>query len=216
MRDNFQQALTLVLKHEGGYSNHPDDKGGPTNLGVTIGTYRLYVNPNGTIDDLKKLTVAQAGIVYKKEYWDKVNGDSLPSGVDYAVFDFAVNSGVSRAVRYLQLTVGSEADGVMGPATLRATLAAKPVDVVNTLCQKRLSFLMSLRTWPTFGKGWGRRVAEVKSQSLQWAASAPAPVPVQAQKPVTAHATPVAAPVQGNGIVAAIIAIIAAIFGAKK
>ena len=93
MDRNFNRAVTATLKYEGGWSNHPSDPGGATNLGVTIATFRRYVKQNGTIADLKALTVDQAKTVYRRQYWDAVSGAELPDGVDFAVFDFGVNSG---------------------------------------------------------------------------------------------------------------------------
>src|SRR5690606_31383462 len=124
MNKNFQQALEKVLKHEGGFVNHPADPGGATNKGITLATYRRYIKRNGTVDDLKALTTEQAGKVYKAQYWDKVRGDDLPSGLDYAVFDFAVNSGPAKAVKELQKVLGVTQDGIIGPITLEAARAA--------------------------------------------------------------------------------------------
>lgn len=170
--ENFDAALKLVLKHEGGYTNHPSDPGGPTNLGITLANFRRFVKPDGTIADLKNLTVAQAAICYRRQYWDAVLGAELPSGVDYAVFDFAVNSGPARAAKYLQRIVGAVQDGRIGPATLKAVRARKPENVVTQLCDARLAFVQALNTWPVFGKGWGRRIADVKATALKWAARA--------------------------------------------
>ena len=179
--DNFPRSLFLVLKSEGGYVNHPNDPGGPTNLGVTLANFRRYVKPGGTISDLKKLTKAQAGTVYRRQYWDRVHGNELPAGLDYAMFDFAVNSGPSRAIKFIQEIVGAKADGRLGPATMGAIQlsSAGPAVLAETLCDKRLAWLKRLRTWPTFGKGWGRRVKAVKAVSLSMARTAPSePKPV--------------------------------------
>ena len=166
MDSNFKLALKLVLKHEGGFVNHPKDPGGATNKGVTLATFRRFVNPNGTVEDLKKLTDAQAGVVYRRQYWDAVLGAELPSGVDYAVFDYAVNSGPGKAIRELQAVVGADVDGRIGPATLKAVRARKPILLVNALCDRRLAFLRRLPTWPTFGKGWTSRVTGVCGGAL--------------------------------------------------
>lgn len=167
--ENFSEALKLVLKHEGGYTNHPSDPGGPTNLGITLANFRRYVKPDGTIADLKKLTKEQAAVCYRRQYWDAVLGAELPSGVDYAVFDFAVNSGPYRAATYLQRIVGAVQDGKIGPATLKAVRARKPDVLAAQLCDARLAFVRGLRTWPVFGKGWGRRIAEVRAVSQRMA-----------------------------------------------
>ncbi len=203
MKANFQKCLSLVLVHEGGFVNHPADPGGATNKGVTLATYRAYVKKNGTVEDLKNITQAQVATVYKKHYWDAVRGDDLPSGVDYAVFDFAVNSGPGRAAKYLQAVVGVSHDGVIGPATLAAVRGADPSLVINLLCDRRMAFLQALSTWKTFGKGWSRRVLEVRSEAIKMVSVSPTPIP----------STPDEAAGKAGGIGGIIGLIIAAILG---
>lgn len=169
MDANFARSLSAVLAHEGGFVNHPADPGGATNKGITLATFRKFVKPSGTVEDLKRLTVDQAGIVYRRQYWDQVLGTELPSGVDYAVFDFAVNSGWSKAAKYLQHIVGVPEDGRIGPRTLVAIHAMPAHEIVNRLCDNRLAFLRRLPTWSTFGKGWTARVAGVRALALQMA-----------------------------------------------
>jgi len=180
-QDNFARALDAVLRHEGGYVNHPKDPGGATNLGVTLATARrlgIDVDGDGDTDiiDMKLLKPTDAAKVYKYEYWDKVRGDDLPRGLDYAVFDFAVNSGVSRAAIYLQEIVDVAPDGKIGPITLKAVNAGARLSIINRLCDDRLAFLGRLSTFKTFGNGWTARVAGVRSEAMQMAA---APVPPQ-------------------------------------
>jgi len=148
----FAECLEHVLKHEGGWSNHPKDPGGATNFGITIGTYRNTLNPKATKDDLKHISKADVQAIYKKHYWDPIDGDGLGPGVDLAVFDFAVNSGVSRAKRYFR--------SVMDDHRKRDSR------LINRLCDNRMVFLRGLSVWPTFKNGWTRRVAEVREQSL--------------------------------------------------
>lgn len=162
-------AIQAILQHEGGYVNHPADPGGATNMGVTLDTFRRYVKPGGTIDDLKALTVEQAAHVFRRHYWDKVSADELPAGVDYAVADFAVNSGPTRAAKFLQRIVRVPADGIIGPQTIAATWGKPSEFIINRLCDDRLAFLKSLDTWPTFGRGWSARVEDVRRVALKWA-----------------------------------------------
>lgn len=166
MEANFDRALSEVLKHEGGFVNHPDDPGGATNKGITIAVYRKWVDKNGSVEDLKRISDATVAHIYRKHYWNAVRGDGLPSGVDYAVFDFAVNSGVSRAVKFLQTILKVPVDGRVGPVTLAAANRGVPDALINQYCDRRLAFLKALRTWATFGKGWGRRVASVRAAAL--------------------------------------------------
>lgn len=165
MKDNFDAALKAILHHEGGYVNHPADPGGMTNLGVTKRVWEEWVGHEVDEKTMRGLTPEIVGPMYKAKYWDKIKGDDLPAGVDYCVFDAAVNSGPGRAVKWLQGCVGVDQDGGIGPKTLAAVAAFDPKELVEDYAKRRLSFLMDLKTWPTFGKGWGRRVAEVQTSA---------------------------------------------------
>lgn len=166
MKASFEAALKKVLAHEGGYVNHPDDPGGMTNLGVTKKVWEEWVGRQVTEKQMRALTPALVAPLYKRKYWDKVRGDDLPAGVDYAVFDAAINSGPGRAAKWLQACVGAEVDGEIGPKTLAKVAAMDPKVLVEDYAKRRLSFLIDLPTWGTFGKGWSRRVAEVSSASM--------------------------------------------------
>ena len=169
MKRNFKKAIELVLKHEGGYVDHPSDPGGATNLGITRATLAAYRGLSvGELpkSDVKRLTRHEAEAIYKKNYWDKVSGDELANGVDYAVMDYAVNSGVSRSAKALQGIVGAKVDGVIGVMTLRAANEYDDQQLIERLCDGRLSFLQRLRHWKTFGKGWRRRVVGVKAKAV--------------------------------------------------
>jgi lysozyme family protein len=163
MRENFAEALQAVLHHEGGFVNHPADPGGMTNLGVTKKVWEEWVGHPVDEKQMRELKPADVATMYKAKYWDKIKGDDLPTGVDYAVFDAAVNSGPGRAAKWLQACVGVEPDGGIGPKTLAAVASFDPKDLVEDYAKRRLSFLMDLPHWGTFGKGWGRRVAEVQT-----------------------------------------------------
>ena len=162
MRDNFDQSLALLLKHEGGYVHHGRDPGGRTNLGVTQATYEQWVGRMVDEPEMRALTVDHVRPLYKAYYWDKVRADDLPRGVDYAVFDFAVNSGVRRAARTLQQVVGVHDDGAIGPFTIGAVKAADAADLIEDLCNARMVFLKGLPHWDAFGRGWTRRVNDVE------------------------------------------------------
>jgi lysozyme family protein len=185
MDRNFPRALNAVLKHEGGYVNHPNDPGGPTNKGVTLATFRAYVKPTGTVADLKAISDAQVGVVYRRHYWSKVMASDLPGGVDYAVFDFAVNSGPARAAKFLQRALGVVQDGKVGPATIKAAAGADRDGLIDTVCDMRLRWLRTLDTWKTFGKGWTSRVEGVRRLAKKLAAEPDeAPKVVVEKKPV--------------------------------
>jgi lysozyme family protein len=163
MKANFESALKAILHHEGGFVNHPSDPGGMTNLGVTKRVWEEWVGHEVDEKQMRALTPEIVGPMYKAKYWDKIKGDDLPEGVDYCVFDAAVNSGPGRAAKWLQSCVGVEPDGGIGPKTLAAVAAFDPAELVEDYAKRRLSFLMDLPHWGTFGKGWGRRVAEVQT-----------------------------------------------------
>ena len=161
MKENYAQSLKQVLKYEGGKVDDPRDPGGRTAFGITQDTYNAW-RKKQNLPTVDVFTISQADVaaIYRQEYWDRIRGDDLPSGVDFAVFDFAVNSGVSRAAKMLQSVVGVTQDGVIGPATIEATKTYVAMAVTN----KRLAFMQSLSIWPTFGKGWSARIADVKAQ----------------------------------------------------
>lgn len=170
MIGNFEESLALVLKHEGGWVDDPHDPGGETNMGVTIGTWEDWVGHKVVPGSLKSLTVKDIAPLYKVKYWDKVKGDQLPNGVDYAVFDYAVLAGPSRATKTLQSCAGVNADGIIGPKTLAAVNSKNPVDLSRCICDNRLAFLKSLPTWPRYGKGWSRRIADVRLTAARMSA----------------------------------------------
>lgn len=163
MKENFQKALDAVLHHEGGFVNHPKDPGGMTNLGCTKRVWEEWVGHPVDEKAMRALTPEDVAPLYKKKYWDAVRGDDLPDGVDYIVFDTAINSGPGRAIKFLQGCVGTDMDGALGPKTMAAVRVADPKQLVEDYAKRRLSFLQDLPTWGTFGKGWSRRVAEVEN-----------------------------------------------------
>ena len=164
---NFEQCLALVLREEGGYVNDPRDPGGRTNHGVTQAVWEAFIGKEVTESDMQNLTVQDVGPLYRAQYWDKIRGDELPDGIDYAVFDFAVNSGVGRAAKVLQTVVGVTVDGQIGQHTIDACKASNARDIATQVCEKRIDFLQGLPTWDAFGKGWGGRVSRVETISFQ-------------------------------------------------
>lgn len=163
---NYDDSLRRLLVHEGGYINHPSDPGGPTNFGITIYDYRKYIKAGATADDVRAMSIADAKRIYRARYWDAMRCDDLLGGVDYAIFDYGVNSGTGRAPKVLQRLLGVAADGEIGPVTLEVMRSRDPKVLVAAICNERLKFLQALKTWPVFGKGWGRRVAEVRAAAL--------------------------------------------------
>ena len=189
---NYDDVLRRLLLHEGGYSNHSSDPGGPTKFGITLAVYRQTEKPGATAADVKAMTVDEAKAVYRSRYWDAQRCDELPAGVDYAVFDYGVNSGIGRSGRALQRIVGVADDGALGPVTLAAARNADPSALVNALCDERLRFLKSLKTWSVFGKGWSRRVAEVRAAALAMARARATVPPAKTAQRVSAGVIAVA------------------------
>lgn len=190
MRENFPQCLAKVLVHEGQWSDHPADPGGATMRGITLATFRsFYRNNRLSKDDLRKITDAQIAEIYRKRYWDVVKGDDLPAGVDYAVFDFGVNSGPSRAAKFLQRIVGVAQDGAIGPQTLAAVNRTGAPEVIRLLCDARLAWLKTLGTFATFGRGWTTRVNAVKrdAQVMRGISPPASPPPVPPVSPSPAR-----------------------------
>lgn len=171
MKDNFEKCLEMLLVHEGGYVNHPSDPGGETNLGVTKQVWQEWVGHDVSEKEMRNLTPTMVAPLYKRKYWDACRADELVSGVDYCVFDVAVNSGVGRAVKLLQSVVGATPDGGYGSITAALVKEAEkdPERLISVYCSKRLEFLESLKAFPVFGKGWSRRVSEVKEKALEMA-----------------------------------------------
>jgi lysozyme family protein len=193
---NFERALALVLVHEGGYVDHPADPGGATNLGVTIGTLSDWLGRPATKAEVQALTKAAVAPIYRRNYWNAVRGDDLPPGVDYCVFDFAVNSGKGRAIPSLQRALSVADDGKIGPLTLAAASCKDPGQTIERICADRLAFLRRLSTWSTFGRGWSARVEGVRAEAMALAAFAVPTVSVET-KPLPSP--PVFAPAPRNG-----------------
>lgn len=193
---NYDTSLARVLKHEGGYTNHPSDPGGPTNFGITVHDYRRYIKANGTAADVRDMSLADVAKIYRARYWHALRCDELPAGLDYAVFDYGVNSGTGRAARVMQRLLGVGEGTAITDAVIAGVRDASPASLIARLCDERLAFLKSLRTWPVFGAGWGRRVAEVRRDALamaKGASVAPSSSPVavgkgSVPKPKTARA----------------------------
>ena len=166
MKDNYESALAHVLKSEGLWSDNPADPGGATMKGITLNVYRSWKrNTHISKDELRVIPDDEVYNLYKELYWNKVQGDNLPAGIDYAVFDAAVNMGVGRASKLIQEAAGVTADGVLGPASLSAIQKADTKELIEKFSHLKESFYRSLATFQTFGKGWLNRVAEVKTIS---------------------------------------------------
>ena len=169
MTKNFRDCLELVLKHEGGYVNHPSDPGGMTNLGVTKKVWEDWVGHPVTEKDMRELTPALVGPMYEMKYWRTSYCEKLPRGLDLLVFSMAVNAGSGRSVKLLQDAIGVVADGVIGPKTMAKINEANVEALIDKFSEARTAFYKGLKTFPVFGKGWLNRTNTERLEALQLA-----------------------------------------------
>lgn len=171
---NREASIRKTLTYEGGYTNHPSDPGGPTNWGITIKDARMYWKADASAADVKAMPLSAAVDIYRQKYWAKMGCDARPAGVDFVDFDLGVNSGTGRTAQFRK---------ALDPQKL------SPVAYVKAHSAKRLSFLHGLRTWGVFGKGWGRRVADVEATGVKMALSAAGKAPEPVLKKEASKAT---------------------------
>ena len=172
-RDAFPECLAEILKHEGGFVNNRHDPGGMTNLGVTRKVWEAWTHRPAGETDMRALKQSDVAPLYRVNYWNALGAQFLPAPIALCVFDFGVNSGVSRGARYLQRIVGVNEDGHIGPASLGALdkwiSTHSIVEFVRRYANLRRGFYRSLSTFEHFGKGWTRRVDEVETAALKLA-----------------------------------------------
>lgn len=148
----FDIMIDRILTHEGGYVNHPSDPGGETNWGISKRSYPTV--------DIKNLTRDGAKAIYKRDFWDVIEGDKFSDGVAFQFLDSAVNSGVNQSIRFLQRALDIADDGHFGPKSKAALAVASESDVVMLFLSERLEFMTKLSIWDKFGRGWARRIAQ--------------------------------------------------------
>jgi lysozyme family protein len=167
MKENFDKSFELIIKSEGGYVWDKNDAGGETNLGVTKGAWSSYLGRPIADGEMKDLTVEVVKPFYKKMYWDKVHGDELPAGVDYAVFDFAVNAGTGQSAIFLQRACGANPDGAIGPATMGLVMKEDPEDLLHKFTEQKEDFYHHIverkPDQVKYLNGWMNRVAHVQA-----------------------------------------------------
>lgn len=149
---DFNIAFDRLIGHEGGYVNDPNDPGGETKWGISKRSYPEL--------DIKNLTREDAKRIYYADFWNQINADALPDGAAFQLFDFAVNSGIETAVRYLQRALDVADDGYFGPISMTAVANTSESDLIMRLSAERLDFMTKLKNWPHHGKGWARRIAQ--------------------------------------------------------
>ena len=169
MKENFEKSLEMLLHHEGGYVWDKRDPGGETMKGVTRAVYEQWVGRQVMDGEMKTLTDADVAPIYKKNYWDKLRGDDLPGGLDFAAFDWGVNSGTGRPAKVMQKYIGATQDGAIGPKSLTLIAENDPGNIIQYLYEQRQKFYERLKTFETFGKGWTRRNQETLKAALEMA-----------------------------------------------
>lgn len=166
MKDNFENALKLVLKHEGGWFDHPKDPGGATMKGIIISVYSKFKGRPVTKDELRNITDEEVRTIYRNNYWNPMKCDELPLGIDHIVFDAAVNTGLRQATLFAQRASGVTDDGAFGPMTLKAVQGSDPRDFITKFSALKERFYRALKTFPHFGRGWINRTEKVLSEAL--------------------------------------------------
>lgn len=170
MRSSYDASLDRLLKDEGGYTDHPSDPGGPTNFGITLVDARRYWKGNATADDVRTMPQSVARQIYRERYWNAMRCDELPAGVDYAVFDYGVNSGIGRAGKVLRRVLDMpDTTSAITNEVVAAAARRNASDLVAAICAERLAFLQALKIFPVFGRGWTTRVNGVRAAALAMA-----------------------------------------------
>ena len=169
MTKNFRDCLELVLKHEGGFVNHPKDPGGMTNLGVTKRVWEDWVGHEVDEKAMRALTPAIVAPMYEMKFWRTSYCEKLPRGLDLLVFSMAVNAGAGRSVKLLQDAIGVVADGVIGPNTMAKINEANVETLIDKFSEARTAYYKGLKLFPVFGRGWLARTDKERLEALQMA-----------------------------------------------
>jgi len=147
----FEEAFERVIGHEGGYVNDPRDPGGETHYGISKRSYPM--------EDIMGLTIERARLLYRRDYWGPAGCDAVPDAIKFDLFDMAVNSGVKTAIKTLQCAAGADVDGIIGPRTLLAVQSMPAARLVARFNGARLAYMTDAAGWPTFSRGWAKRIA---------------------------------------------------------
>lgn len=203
MKENYARAIAIELVYEGGYVDNPKDPGGATMKGVTQGTFNSWRARHGeAIEAVRNISDAELDAIYKTDYWDRVECDVLPAGVDLCMFDAAVNSGVGSASSWAQAVCGVTVDGDFGPKTKTAIQAMDPETFIRDFNSRRLGTLKRLPTWSTFKNGWSARISNGQKIELAWAQAGDGPDPIQAHTVGgNAKANPATIPVSKTSVI---------------
>lgn len=163
MIGNFDACCDFSLRQEGGFCDVQGDPGGCTSHGVTMAELSAILDRPATVSDVRALTTAQAEAIYRPRYWDAVNGNGLPAGLDLVVFDFGINAGPGTSAMQLQALLHVEQDGAIGPVTLDAIKSHDGVWIVTALTVAHQNYYRSLPTFGEFGAGWLARTNRART-----------------------------------------------------
>lgn len=171
MLSNFKKSLQYVLASEGGFVDHPNDTGGATMKGITLDVYKSFKkNSHLTSNDLKLISDIDISTIYLRGYWDACRCSELPSGIDYCVFDFAVNAGYGRSIKTLQKTIGADIDGAIGSITLALANKIDKIQLINDFSNQKQEFYCNLSiakpSQTIFLNGWLNRIEKVKNNAI--------------------------------------------------
>lgn len=169
----FERALTHVLEMEGGWSDDPQDPGGPTNKGISLAVFAAHrgerikrKNREQLKDDLRNIPRDDVRGIYHKRYWLAARCEDLPGGLAFMHFDAAVNQGVGRAIRFLQQAVGATVDGIVGPRTMSAIFRSSESHAISAYGKLRERHYRGLKHFRRFGRGWLHRLAATHSRAV--------------------------------------------------
>ncbi|MCD4506931.1 hypothetical protein LQR30_22950 [Chromobacterium piscinae] len=160
---NFETAFNRIMRHEGTYSNHPQDKGGETQWGIT----KAVAKKHGYQGEMHNLSQEQAKEIYRLSYWDALHCDKLPLSVSFQIFDSAINHGITATIKLIQRTVEEKDDGIWGPKTDAAIHSIPPTIFILAFNAARLEYYSNLNGFKHFGKGWARRLAKNLCYSIE-------------------------------------------------
>lgn len=166
MDTNFDKCLAFVLKEEGGNDDDPNDHGGRTSRGIIQREWDIYLKTHPNLPtDVWQAPDADIKTIYHDNYW-MPHCPTIPTGLDLCFFDFAVNAGVSRAIRTLQSVIGVTVDGQWGPNTEAGVRVQHPIDAINKFSDYRQTFYHGLAQYPRYGKDWSGRTERARHASL--------------------------------------------------
>jgi lysozyme family protein len=186
LKYNYDDSFELVIGHEGGFTKDRRDRGNWTSGVIGVGQLKgtkYGVSAMSYPDlDIVNLTLDQAKAIYKKDFWDKCRCDELPSGIDYVVFDAAINHGPSRAIKLIQTAVNATPDGILGPNSLSNIQKTDPVKAVTEFCVQRMMFFTDISTFNVYGLGWTRRAFDTHLNGVSMTTKTPEPTMDQSKE----------------------------------